>query len=358
MDKIGIVLINYKDYAEKFIEECRDTLRTQTFPIEQTTVYIIDNAGNDETMNYLHQICPEAKVYLRPDGNYSAGNNLGIKKALEDGCDYVVITNMDTRFDKDWLLELYTAAKIRPDAGMIQSKVLLYPADLSKPEEFKINTVGNFIQYLGFGFTDGYNLLNSEYKNTDIAEIKGYCSGCSQIISREVLERIGSYNEEYYMYHDDIEMGWRAKLAGYKLYLAPKSIIFHKYEFGRSVRMLYYMERNRFIAILSFYKIRTLLLLLPIMLFMEAGMWAYALLGGWIGTKFRVFLYFLRLDSWRKIWQTRVAIQSTRRLKDKDILKTMNPTIEFQEIANFALKHIANPIITAYYYLILKLIIW
>ena len=65
------------------------------------------------------------------------------------------------------------------------------------------------------------------------------------------------------MYHDDLEMGWKAKLAGYKIVLAPKSVCYHKYEFSRSIKMVYYMERNRLITHFSFYELTSILAILP-----------------------------------------------------------------------------------------------
>ena len=68
--------------------------------------------------------------------------------------------------------------------------------------------------------------------------------GSSFAVKKAVLDKIGGYNEEYYMYHDDLEMGWKAKLAGYKIVLAPKSVCYHKYGFSRSIKMVYYMKRT------------------------------------------------------------------------------------------------------------------
>ena len=225
MKKTGIILINYKDYAKKFLEECRDSLYSQSYPKEDFKVYIVDNSSSKESREYLKKTYPEATIIPRPDGNYAAANNEGILRAIKDSCSYFVIANMDTKFDENWLSELVKAVKENPEAGMIQSKVLLYPkdGDLNYP---KINTIGNIIHYLGFGFTSSYKLADKKIEG--YPEII-YASGCSFIVSKKVLDKIGAYDENYYMYHDDTEMGLKARLAGYKNLLAPRSIVYHKY---------------------------------------------------------------------------------------------------------------------------------
>lgn len=366
MDKIGIILVNYKDYAKRFLSECRDSLREQSLPKEQFIVYIVDNASTEKTQKYLAENYPEAIVLARADGNYSAANNAGIARARQDGCDFFVVANMDTKFDPDWLKELLAAIKSDKKIAFAQSKILSYPkaclahkcGDWNKLEDFQINSVGNSLNYLGFGYTNGYNEPAANYPDSNIQNIAGYVSGCSLITSKEVINALGGYNEEFYMYHDDIELCWRAKLAGYKLVLAPRSIVYHKYEFARSVRMLYYMERNRFIAIFSYYKLATLALILPAFVLLEIGMWLYSGINGWFITKIRVLLYFLRLDSWLKIWQTRKRVRELRKVTDREILQTLSGRIDFQEIDNWCLKYFGNPILDGYFRIVRKIINW
>src|SRR6056297_1001122 len=119
-EKVGIILVNYKDYVNKFLAECRDSLKQQSYP--DFNVYIVDNASSEESRRYIRNHYPEAIIVPRPDGNYSAANNAGIKKAGEDGCRYMVIANMDTRFDPDWLGSWSGASKASPTPGSSSPK--------------------------------------------------------------------------------------------------------------------------------------------------------------------------------------------------------------------------------------------
>ncbi|MCD4693930.1 glycosyltransferase family 2 protein [bacterium] len=350
--KVGIILVNYKDYARKFLTECRDSLKLQSY--SDFIVYIVDNASSDDSFKYLSEIYGEAKIIKRKDGNYAAANNTGIKRAREDVCDYFVIANMDTRFDKNWLGELVKAIEMKKDAGMVQSKVLIYSKGEDK--DVKINSLGNIQHFLGFGFTSGYGKKDKNIE--ELKEIKGYASGCSFIISREVFDKIGEYDEEYWMYHDDLEMGWRARLAGFKIYLAPKSIVYHKYEFGRSIKMLYYMERNRYLSIFHYYSLLTLILILPALFIMELGMIVYSVPGKWFKTKMRANFYFLKPSTWFKIIKKRKRINKIRKIKDREVVQFFSGKVLFQEIDNPVLKYIANPVLSLYWVIVKKIIFW
>ncbi len=354
--KVAIILINYKDYARRFLAECRDGLRRQDYPMDRVKIYLVDNASTDETREYLKKEFPEAVIIPRPDGNYSAANNAGIRQGMKDGCDYFVIVNMDVKLDPGWLSELVKAIKSDAGAGIAQSKVLLYPKNESEWQKPKINTLGNVAHFLGFGFTSHY--LEADREIDGYPEITGYASGCSLIVKREVIEKVGLYNEEYYMYHDDFELSYKAKLAGFKLILAPKSVIYHKYEFSRSVKMVYYMERNRLLAIFSFYKFATIILILPALIIMDLGMLFYSFLNGMLMSKLKIYSYFLNIGNWRKILSERKRIQAMRVRSDREILTHFSGKIEFQEIGNPLLDKIVNPAFNLYWQAVKRLIYW
>jgi GT2 family glycosyltransferase len=352
MEKAAVIIVNYKDYAKKFLTECRDSLRQQTYPDFQ--VYIVDNASSEDTRSFLSESFPEAKIIPRLDGNYCAGNNAGIKQAMADGFELFVIANMDVKFDENWLAELVKAVK-QEKVGIAQSKVLLYPQAEAEQKRPLINTLGNKIHFLGFGFTSHYRQPDSDVDNL-VRDIDGYASGCSLIIKKEVLDRIGFYDEEYYMYHDDMEMGWRAKLAGFRIVLAPRSIIYHKYEFQRSVRMLYYMERNRFLAIFSYYQPLTICLLLPTIFAFELGMLFFSIIHGSLLLRLKIYFYFLRPLSWKHIKNARRAVAKFRIKKDAEIINDFAGRIEFQEINNWLLERLVNPVLDFYWRLIREII--
>jgi len=349
--KVGIVLVNYKDYASIYLSACRDSLRFQDYGCDNFQVYIVDNASSPSSLKTIARIYPEAVIIPRIDGNYCAANNAGFEKAIFMGCEYLVTVNMDTEMDKSWLSQLVLALDLNPDAGIAQSKILLFEKN---KEELRINTLGNLLHFLGFGSTSHYrekDRLISAYP-----EITGYASGCSFITRKQVFNEIGGWNEEYYMYHDDMEFSLKARLAGYKIILAPLSVIFHKYEFSRSVNMLYFMERNRYLLIYSFYPWHLIILLIPALVFMSLGMMSFAIFKGWFKTWLNVNLYFLKPSTWWKIFKFRGRIKKLKKGSILEICKQMKGKLEFLEIDNFVLKKIANPILNCYFQFVKKII--
>ena len=352
--KVGIILINFKDYSERFLAPCRDSLRCQDYPAELINIYIIDNASTPETIKYLHDNYPEAKILPRLDGNYSAAGNLGFEEAKSDECDYFVSVNMDTEMNPTWLRELVLALENNPEVGIAQSKILLFPKNEEEKKNPKINSLGNVIHFLGFGFTSAHGEADREIKG--YPEIKGYASGCSLIIRAEIIDKIGGYNEEYYMYHDDMEISLKVKLAGYKIILAPRSIIYHKYDFKRSTKMIYYMERNRYLTLMTFYPFYLLALITIPWIIMDLGMIFYSLCSGWFKEEMKIYGYFCHFKNYDKIEVEREKIRSFSVVPFSSLAKYFAGKIEFQEIANPILKYIVNPVFNLYWWLVKKLI--
>lgn len=350
--KVGIVLVNYKDYARRFLEDCRDSLRAQDYPSELTRFYVVDNASTPETEEYLRENFPEAVIVPRPDGNYCAANNLGLSQAAA-GCDYLVTVNMDTRLAPGWLSGLVRALDDNPEAAIAQSKILLFPRTEEEKARPRLNSLGNAFHFLGFGFTIGYGEPDREVAG--YPEIKGYASGCSFAIRSSVWQELGGYYEDFYMYHDDVEISLKARLAGYRIILAPQSVIYHKYEFSRSVQMLYYIERNRLITLLSFYPWPLLVLVSLPALLVQAAMLPYALLGGWLRTALAVDSYFLRPSTYVKIYGYRRGLRRLAKVPFRDLASGFSARIEFQEITNPLLRYVANPLMDAYWKAIRKL---
>ncbi|MBI4135511.1 glycosyltransferase family 2 protein [Candidatus Uhrbacteria bacterium] len=370
--KIGIILINYKTYAKRFLEDCRDSMRKLDYPREKFVVYIVDNATTPETESYLKEVYPEAVILPNKENSgWGGGNNLGIERAWKDGCQDVVLSNMDVIVEKEWLKELVEAAysggehgdsSLRDEnkpIGIVQSKLLLHP--VGPDGVVRINSIGNQLHFLGFGFAGGNGQPETNFKfqisNFKLPDIP-YASGASMYVKREVFDKVGLFNPDFFMYHDDIELCLKAKLAGYQVVLAPKSVMWHKYEFGRSILQVYYMERNRLITMLQFYKLPTLLLVAPAFIVMELGLLGASIAGKYAKPKVRGWGYFLKPSSWKKLLVERRKIQALRTMSDRELMHDWKGMVLHQEIMNPVLKYIANPMMAAYWGVAKRLMFW
>lgn len=357
MKKVGIVLINYGDYAQRFLIPCRDSLRTQNYPKESVNIYLIDNASSAESLSYLKKTYPEAIIIPRGDGNYCAASNLGFEKAISDSCEYLIALNMDTELSEYWLSNLVSALENNPDAGIAQSLIYLEPKNELEKNSPRINTGGNIINFIFFGFTSFYGktLKESKIDLNSYPEIS-YPSGCSFIARKEVFQSAGPYNEDYFMYHDDLSFGLKTRLNGWKVILAPQSTLFHKYKFGRNKKNFYYLERNRHLSYRAFYSSRAKILLSPIFVLMDFGVLVFSFFGGWGGVKLKLYQELFSFKFSRIVGRERDDFKRVTNVSVENISSSFAGTVKFAEIDNFVLRYLVNPISSCYWRIIKKII--
>lgn len=350
--KIAVILLNYKDYAVKYLPDCISSLRKVDFPTGEFTVFIVDNETSAETQAYIKQTAPEAELILNKENvGFGAGNNSGIAAAKEQGYDYYFLLNMDTTVDPDFLTEALAVYQTQQHVGIVQSRLMLYN------EPTKINSIGNSLHFLGFGFCAGYR---DEYTQALKVQEVTYPSGAALLISREVWAEIGGFTSEFFMYHDDVELGLKARLANYLCFLAPQSVVYHKYEFSRSIKKYYWMERNRILLSLMVFKWATLLVLFPAWLLMEAGMFIFAVKGGWWREKLKAYRWFFHAKNVKFVLKKRKQTQVLRKIPDRVLIRDFVGRIDYQEteMQNMLLKKIANPLFAIYWFFAKIIIRW
>jgi GT2 family glycosyltransferase len=339
--KVAIILINYKDYAKKYLDDCLESIRVQDFQGE-SVLYIVDNETSEETFGYLKEKAPEAKI-IRNEKNdgFAKGNNDAIKIAFRDACDYVFLLNMDTIMDDRALSEVVKTMESDEKIGAVQSRLMLHP------EVDKINSLGNNTHFLGFGFCDSYNEVYRKDDVLDGAKIF-YPSGAAVLFRRSVLEKIGLFDEDYFMYSEDQDLGWRVWLADNLCVLSKDSVVYHKYEFARSISKYYYMDRNRIITALKNYKATTLIILAPAFIVMEIGLFYFSIRNRWYKEKIKICLEFFTLGFWKKVKEGRSNVAKIRKIKDKDLMCMISGKISYQEISS-PLLSIANIFLNLYF---------
>lgn len=216
--KIFIVIVNYN--SRRFIRSCLASLKRQSF--KNFKLVVVDNNSSDGSLGLIKA---DKIIKNRQNTGFPAGANQGIKYALKNHANYIILLGFDTRPDKNWLRELVNQANKLTGAGIIQSKILFYHSG-------KIQSLGNRINWLGFGYPSA-----QPQKNLD------YASGTSMLIKKEVLEKIGFLDEKL-MFMEDLDFGRRARQAGFEIRLAPGSIVAHHYQFFRYPKKLYFWLKS------------------------------------------------------------------------------------------------------------------
>lgn len=341
--KIAVVLLNYKDYAQRFLAPCLASLRAldSSLPFD---LVIVDNASTPETAAYLQAQAPEARLLfnINNDG-FAKGNNDAMRLLLAENYDYILLLNMDASLASQALVEMLKVAEANPRAGAIQARLML------DPDRELINSLGNVTHFLGFGYCRAYRQKFSDYGSK--AEPIAYPSGACVLLRVDALREVGLFDEEFWMYNEDQDLGWRLWLASWQCLLAPRAVAYHQYEFSRSVSKYYWMERNRLIVIWKNYSLLSLILFFPALLAMELGMAFFSRRSAWFPEKKKAWAYFFQARHWSYLRQARRHTQGLRRLPDYKILPLFSGKIWYQEIDHPLLKYVANPIFSAYFFL-------
>lgn len=210
--KVSVVIPNYN--GKKFIEKCLKSLEKQSFTDFETI--FVDNGSLDGSRSYMNKYYPQIR-FIPLDKNYgfSYAVNIGIK---ESRAEYVVLLNNDTEVDKDWLKHLVTCIEKDPQIFSCSSKMIRYK------ERHLIDDAGD--EYCVLGWTrkrgDGKPIeLYNQNKRVFSA-----CAGAA-IYRRSVFEEIGYFDENFFAYMEDVDIGYRGNIYGYKNIYCTKALVYH-----------------------------------------------------------------------------------------------------------------------------------
>ncbi len=370
LPKVAVIYLTYPTPNwERDISGFMKSFESINYPKDRLELICEESKGKDERVkpwivnNYMPKSGKELRhlTYIYNDEwiGFSGNNNLGVEKAKELDCDYVHLTNEDTDIDQEYILRAIERAEKDPNIAIVQSLLLL------AEERNKVNSIGNRFHYLGFGFSGGYKWTKreaeayfEEKRKTDPDLNIHYASGAGMLVRVSALNGEKLFDEKFYSYHEDTDASLMARIKGQKVVIEPKSIIYHYYEFGKSKKNFFWMERNRYALIFSYYKIKTLLLLLPIMLVMDFGLLLFSFKSGWWREKLNVYKEWFTKEYWQWIKSRRKSIQSVRKMNDRKLLQFSTSVIEFQSdgVRNPVLDHIGNPCLAFYWGIVKRLI--
>ena len=202
--------------------------------------------------NTYHDISSAKKItIIKNNKNYgfAGGNNVGIRFVLNTDSPYILLLNNDTIVDHDFLTELIKAAQRYKNIGSIQSLLL-------KPDGKFIDSLGQEI-YIWSAMDKGINSAYSPLKNDK--EIFGACAAAA-VYPKEVLEKIGLFDEDFFVIFEDVDLSWRIRLKGFKSVLAVNSIVYHKRGISESINqhetsqlMEYHYNKNLLSIMLKYY---------------------------------------------------------------------------------------------------------
>ena len=237
--EVFIIILNYN--GKKDTLECLDSLKKIDYQYNE--IVLVENGSSDDSENAIKKEFPYVKlIKIKNNAGFTGGNNIGIRSVLKQKADYILLLNNDTIVDKRFLSEMMKVAESDEKIGIVCPKVYFY----SRPK---------ILQYAGlrFDISRGKSVLKG-YDEEDIGQFDDimemdFCGGTCMLVRREVFEKVGLFDEDYFTYFEDNDLGFRVKKAGYKIMFCPGAKIWHKVSAssGGQENPLkeYYMSRNR-----------------------------------------------------------------------------------------------------------------
>ncbi|MGQ0601347.1 MAG: glycosyltransferase family 2 protein [Anaerolineales bacterium] len=210
---ISIIIPNWNGAAH--LPVCLDALRAQT--IGDFEVIVADNASTDESRALLVRDYPEVRVLaLERNFGFTGACNSGLRSARGE---FLILLNNDTEADSQWLAELLAAFERHPRAGLIASKMLLFD------QRDTLHTAGDIFRTDG---TPGNRGVWQQDKNQFAEGPVFSANGGSAAYRRVMLDEIGLLDDEFYFSCEDVDLAWRAQLAGWRCVYTPRAVVYHK----------------------------------------------------------------------------------------------------------------------------------
>jgi N-acetylglucosaminyl-diphospho-decaprenol L-rhamnosyltransferase len=314
-----------------------ESLWRQTLPPTETL--LVDNDLAARAAHALEEReTPASLRVLTPAGNigYVRAANRAAREARGE---WLFFMNPDAVAARDCLERLLEGVD-GADVAVLGAQVLL--------PDGRTNAGENPVNIAGVSWSGRYGRPREHGPARDTAAV----SGAALLARRETFLALGGLCPHFFMYVDDTDLAWRVRLAGGRVRYCPEALVTHDFVFSKSPHKWFYLERNREWALLSNLRLRTLLLLAPVLAAAEAAVLIAGISQGWLGEKARAWISLLgkapQLIRWRR------SVQASRRVSDYEVLRRFCAGFE-TELLDARLPRWVNPALERYRSVVLAL---
>jgi hypothetical protein len=319
---VSVIVLNYN--AGELLLNCIESIKKSVY--KNLEIIVVDNISTDKSQKACKEKYPDIKL-IQNDENfgYCEGNNIGIREAKGD---YIIILNPDTIVESSWIEELISAYNKFGD-GLYQPKFF------SLDEKLVLQSTGNMLHIFGFGFARDKGKISDE--KIEAIEKINYASGTCLFTSKAVIDKVGLLDPFLFLYHDDLDLGWRAAQMGIDSFYVPKSIIYHaeSYALKWSAKKFYWLERNRKYCLLIHYSKETYAKMRLSLFLVDLCVWLFYLSKGFLGAKIKAELDIFRNRKTIKIRHKQ--LEKIKIISDKELIKKFPDEI-------FVPKNVSEPI--------------
>ena len=245
----SVIILNWN--GRHHLEECLASVLSQIFRDFETIV--VDNGSTDGSVDFLKERWGKEirTISLSFNQGFAGGNNAGIRAAMGK---FIILLNNDTAVDPRWLHALSEAILRHPDAGMVTPKILNYY------RRDEIDNTGHLIY--PDGLARGRHRQEKDDGRFDEEGEAFWPSGCAGVYRKEMLDEIGLLDETFFAYGEDVDLGLRARWAGWKCIYVPDAVVYHKYSATTGVyssQKVFLVERNRLWILFKNFPLRDIL---------------------------------------------------------------------------------------------------
>jgi GT2 family glycosyltransferase len=213
---VFVIIPNWN--GRDLIQKCLQALARQTQPHR---VIVVDNGSVDGSDMLVEQEFPQVELKRFPDNaGFAGGVNRGIRPALKAGADYIALLNNDAVPEPDWLKRLVQAVEADPRAGIVTSKITAQGGRA-------LDSTGDFYSIWGLPFPRGRGEADAgQYDGSDLRDVFA-ASGGASLYRAQMLREIGLFDERFFAYYEDVDLSFRARLAGWKVLYEPRAVVCH-----------------------------------------------------------------------------------------------------------------------------------
>lgn len=241
--KVSVVVVNYN--GSKYLEPLFSSLLGMDRDNVFLEIIMVDNLSGDDSVSLVKERFPEIIVVENDVNNFARALNLGADHAVGD---YIAFLNNDMVVDKHWLKGLLDVMDGDERTGAVQSKILFSGGE-------RINSVG-VEEVEDFYFHD-IGFEERDYGQYEIVKELDYFTNGSVLVRRACIDRIGSLDEDFIMFFEDVDFSLRCRKAGWKLFYSPKSVVYHKYHGSASSELaVFFCSRNRLLCLAKHFPLK------------------------------------------------------------------------------------------------------
>lgn len=234
-NSIAVIVLNYN--GKQHLKEYFDSLLSQSLAPDE--MILMDNGSTDGSVEFVENNYPQITIieYRKKNLGTTGSSNYAFRFTKSE---YVIFQSNDIRLDKDCVKELLKAIKTYPNAGIVSSVLVKYIKD-EKTGKYHVDNAG--------GIMDQYGMGMQKYPDVPFTQIpeKGevfFSYGGSFIIKRDLYKKVHGYDDIYFTLNDDIDLSWRVRLKGYRIFYTKKSFVYHKV--SATLGILYDRPKKRF----------------------------------------------------------------------------------------------------------------